>query len=41
MSGIEGIEREDYDEREAGVGKARALTTEGTGDHGGNLGRLV
>jgi hypothetical protein len=37
MSGLEGAEREDYDECEAGVGRtARTSTTKGTKDHEGN-----
>jgi hypothetical protein len=47
MPGFEGVEREDYDEREAGIGKhalsvifrrsAKAETTKGTKVHEGNL----
>ena len=43
MSGVEGTEREDHDDGEAGVGQAsgivRALTTKDTKDHEGNLAR--
>jgi hypothetical protein len=37
MPGVEGAEREDYDECKTGVGRAaRTSTTKGTKDHEGN-----